>query len=310
MKYSILLPLLLCSMFAFSQEDYHAIGVQAYQKKDYATAEANLKKALEKNSKDNMAMVYLGSSQIELNKTSDAIQTLNAAYTEVPRGLKNEVDYLLAKAYYLSGDKTNGNDMFKRLVADGGGFGYYRRIQNDAKLKDVVAISETDPVAEGLKKNSFPCMYDPNFRQLDFFIGMWDVYLKTGPNADYTQKVATDSVVQSEGACSLIEYFEMTVPPNNFHGRSFSFYDGTAKIFRHNWAGQGGDVWNYELVKRDGNFTQLIAKAVERNGGTRIRRFSMTYDPEAQTIHQFIENSFDEGKTWQPDWDAMFKKRK
>ncbi|MBV9963584.1 MAG: hypothetical protein JO072_15170, partial [Parafilimonas sp.] len=38
------------------------------------------------------------------------------------------------------------------------------------------------------------------------------------------------------------------------------------------------------------------------------RRMTITYNSVDKTLHEFIENSFDLGKTWQPDFDALFKK--
>jgi hypothetical protein len=247
-----------------------------------------------------VAMLY----QSAVPAAKKVIQTID---TSKSQSLKAEVYFLDAKIALMANDNATAL-RYLRGTAELGGRAYYiQRMKNDQTFEQVMKDPAFPAIQDELMRNSFPCLYDAHIKTMGFFVGYWDVYVSSNNDKNYDNLVAIDSVVKSMGGCSIIEYFNMT-PPNNFQGRSFTFYDSTARKIRHNWAGSGGDIYNYEVVNAAENTVQLLA-INKTPTGTHQRKFTMTFDPRQQTIRQFIQNSYDDGKSWTPDWDAMFKKR-
>jgi hypothetical protein len=80
-----------------------------------------------------------------------------------------------------------------------------------------------------------PCAA-PEFRQMDFWVGDWDLEFDTGPG-----KVATASnrITRDEfGDCVIVEHFSQ--PDIGYVGGSVSTYDRVSKVWRQTWVDNGG----------------------------------------------------------------------
>ncbi len=71
-----------------------------------------------------------------------------------------------------------------------------------------------------------PCQ-EPEFRQLDFWVGVWDL---EWDNADGTKGTGTNTITNSPyGDCVITENFDGT-PSLQFKGMSVSTYQKTTKL--------------------------------------------------------------------------------
>lgn len=306
-KIILLMPLLQFINLSYCQDNDRSDALAAMQKKEYATAEMKFKSYLSKNPEDDATKTTLVVVLINESKIDEAMKTLDEIDTKKSSSITAEVNFLMSKCYLLRNDKATAMKFLNESVQNGARSYYIQKMKNDKTFEPVLNDASYPSIEEKILKNTYPCMYDPNINELAFFVGYWNVFVSNDGGKNYTTKVAVDSVIRSMGGCSIIEYFNM-MPPNNFQGRSFTFYDSTAKKVRHNWAGSGGDIYNYEVINSGPNMVQLLA--INKTAtGTHQRKFTMTFNPADSTLHQHIENSFDEGKTWNPAWDALFVKK-
>ncbi len=76
------------------------------------------------------------------------------------------------------------------------------------------------------------------------------------------------------------------------------------------WTGSNADIRTFHETRSATDTVELLAVTNTNANEFVHRRMLVAFDPQKQSIHQLIENSFDLGKTWEVDWDAMFIKRK
>ncbi|MDX1939080.1 MAG: tetratricopeptide repeat protein [Saprospiraceae bacterium] len=298
-------------ILAQSSADLKKQGYIAIQNKNFAEAETYFKKAAEITPEDFQIWIVLGFVQLEQKKYKETLANLQQSYKIAPRQKqKNDARFFLAKYYLTQNDNATAIKYAAEMAQYGAGQNYVNQFDRDAGFETIKNDPKFLEIKEQMKKNATPCMYDSNFQVLDFWVGVWDVYVK-GNYPDYKVKVAVDSVVRSPGGCSLIEFFDMT-PQSKYFGRSFSFYDDVKKVYRHQWTGSQGDIINYEVVESKNNRYVMMATTTipGESGSTRLRRMTMDYDPSERTLHQYIENSYNDGKTWEVEWDALFRKIK
>ena len=96
-----------------------------------------------------------------------------------------------------------------------------------------------------------PCQ-DPEFRQLDFWVGAWDL---TWQQPDGTEGSGTNIITQEPfGDCVIMENFD-GAPSLPFKGMSVSTYSKLAKEWRQTWVDdQGGYFSLHGGPQEDGTF--------------------------------------------------------
>lgn len=305
--------ILITSLTVYAQTNSIAEGMALLQQSKFTEAELKFKEAVIQDPGNKKGWFFMGISQLNQQKNNEAIESLKKSLQdeEKENGLKNETYFQIAKAYALLNDKINTLEFLKLLQNNNGKMPFIRRVEFDKAFSLIKSDSAMEVIKEGLKRNSTPCLYDPNFKKLDFFVGEWDVFVR-GKGTEYNLKVGSDSVVQQPGGCSIIEYFTYFNAPSqgipNFEGRSMSFFDHAKQKFIHSWAGSAGDIINYEeFASGENTITFLCVTNNLKDGSLMHRKFQFTYNPSDKTIHQFIQNSSNMGKTWSVDWDAIFR---
>jgi ketosteroid isomerase-like protein len=141
-----------------------------------------------------------------------------------------------------------------------------------------------------------PCSA-PEFRQLDFWAGDWDVCDIANP-ATQVARVKVDHILDS---CVLREDYQ----DNEGHkGQSFCISDATLKAGHQSWLTNHGQILllNGGL---DGN--QIVLNATEHTleGGNKLIRGA--WKPVEGGVRETAVTSLDEGKTWKPWFDLMFR---
>ncbi len=284
-----------------AQDSAKTLAYNAYDKKNWQAAEASFRQYLKANTADTFAVYYLAMSQLQQSKYNEALIHFRDLYElELPANFKNELRFEQAKIYAAMNDTARSLLLLESAVRNGASFA--NRLKDTAfnKLQHTTRFTST---VEKMKENATPCLYDERYKQLDFFVGIWDVY--TGDN--YENRVAVDTVTKFYGGCSVDEKFKWL--GSDYVGESICFYDNTAQRFRMCWAGKSGDIRNFEAIYTAKD--SIIFFAVTNADSKRElvhRKLTITYNPSTATLHEFIENSYDLGKTWQPDFDALFKR--
>ena len=135
-----------------------------------------------------------------------------------------------------------------------------------------------------------PACADPEFHQLDFWVGKWDVY---GPKG----KQVGHSLIEKVYGCGIRENW---MPFNNQVGGSLSVYVPGEKRWEQFWIDSQGSRafftggWNGSAMVISGKW-----------GGPLLR---MSYSKNADgSVSQLGEQSTDEGKTWSPSFDFTYR---
>jgi len=139
-----------------------------------------------------------------------------------------------------------------------------------------------------------PACSEPEYHQLDFWVGHWDVY-PTGAD-----KLVAHSLIEKVYGCAVRENW---MPLSNQPGGSLSVYVPGDKHWEQFWIDSSGTRafftggWNGKAMVISGKW-----------GGPLVR---MSYSKNADgSVRQWGDQSTDEGKTWKPNFDFTYRPAK
>lgn len=135
-------------------------------------------------------------------------------------------------------------------------------------------------------------------RQLDFWVGEWDV---TRPDGT---KVATSRIQEIVGQCIVLEHY---TEPGGYEGQSMNFYDWALRKWRQTWADSTGGVSEFSGEFLDG--AMRLGGETHLADGKRILRRMVLSIVGKDRVRQYSERSTDEGKTWTPAYDFIYIRR-
>ena len=155
----------------------------------------------------------------------------------------------------------------------------------------VISSSATAEQAAAPSPPAAPCAA-PEFHQLDFWVGRWDVY-PTGKD-----KLVAHSLIEPVYGCGIRENW---MPLSNQPGGSLSIYVPAEKHWEQFWIDSGGSR-AFFTGGWDGKAMVITGKW----GGPLVR---MSYSKNDDgSVRQLGEQSTDEGKTWSPQFDFTYRK--
>jgi len=138
--------------------------------------------------------------------------------------------------------------------------------------------------------------------EFDFWVGRWEVFPVKQPK----QKVADSLIEKLYSGCAVRENWMPLKGGGD--GGSLNAYNVAEKRWRQTWLDSSGNfadfkgTWNGKAMVIEGEWPQP-------NAPHQITR--MTYTPQADgSVEQMGETSDDQGKTWQPGFDFMYRKAK
>jgi hypothetical protein len=144
------------------------------------------------------------------------------------------------------------------------------------------------------------CTSDEN-RQLDFWVGKWNVYPKQNP----AMHVADSLVEKKYTGCAIRENW-MPLMPVSEGGGSLSTYVPEKKMWRQFWVDSSGAAVDFQ-GGWNGNAMVITGVWPAPKNPKQITR--MRYMPLADgSVEQRGDTSDDNGKTWQPSFDFIYKR--
>lgn len=139
---------------------------------------------------------------------------------------------------------------------------------------------------------SYPCKTTPEFRQLDFWVGEWDV---TDPSGHL---VGHSSIQRIIGDCVIYENWQGA---RGHTGKSFNFWDKENRRWQQTWVDDGGGVQQY-WGTLDGGAMRYATPA-----GT----MRLTFSPlPGGKVRQLSESTKDGGKSWTVNYDFTYARAK
>jgi hypothetical protein len=160
-------------------------------------------------------------------------------------------------------------------------------------LPAVVAAQTTTPA----------CAAQPEFRELDFWLGEWDVY--SGGDL-----VGRNVIAKVLNGCAVTELW---TDVGGGEGRSLFYYVPGARQWRQVWvtgaALAPGGVKEKRLIERVGSGVRFQGEITAASGARYLDRTTLTPNADG-TVRQLIEISRDQGVTWTPTFDGTYRRRK
>lgn len=139
----------------------------------------------------------------------------------------------------------------------------------------------------------------PEQRQLDFWVGEWRVFQKSDG-----LEIASSSITRIANGCGINEHYSSPKAPGGpYEGLSYSAFNAR------------DGKWHQFYVDSNGNATwftgqmegaELALYAPGRNGAQ--QRMSYTANTDG-SVEQVGVVSTDGGKTWQPGYDYVYRRR-
>lgn len=146
----------------------------------------------------------------------------------------------------------------------------------------------------------FGCDDAPATRQLDFWVGEWEVRV-TG-----TTNVAGSSSIQLiNGSCTVLENW---TGGRGGVGKSFNFYNPSTKRWHQTWVDNAGGVTFFTGEFRDKAMRFDDGEHINRDGSVSKVRLTF-FHVAADTVRQLGENLGADGKTWQTGYDLTYVRK-
>ncbi len=151
-----------------------------------------------------------------------------------------------------------------------------------------------------VKKKVDPCSASPEYGQLGFWVGVWDVQVPAGTS------VASSRITSILNGCAIHEDF--TQNDGAYAGQSLSAWSASTKQWTQRYVDTKGEVqeWTGQM---EGASVRFLREGKGPDG--KPARFRMTYTAEGtDRVRQFIERSSDKGKSWTPEFDGVYVRTK
>ena len=165
-------------------------------------------------------------------------------------------------------------------------------------LLSISSFAQSDKTAER------PCERDSAYHKLDFWVGSWDVY----DNHDGS-KGGVDVVEKILDGCALVENWH-ELSPDGADGKSLFYYQKATQQWKQVWVTALGPMKEKKLVEefKDAG-VRFQGEIPHLKGGSHLDRTTLTpLSPDR--VHQVIEISRDDGKTWEVVFDAEYRRQK
>lgn len=232
----------------------------------------------------------------ELGRHADAVGALRRALS-APAPFVNQVHYRLAKAY--AGAAAQDSAFAHLESAAAGGFRLWEAVRDDRDFAPMRNDARFTRALARLENNRFPCRQRPVSRQLDYWVGDWNV-------VNGTTQLGTNKVELVNGDCVVQENWMSNGAGGG--GKSWSYYDPPTQKWRQIFIFDNGGTWDFTGELHDG--AMRFERPLPAVGNTPAGIQRMTYFPIAKdSVRQYIESTTDGGKTWTPGFDGMYVRK-
>jgi len=152
-----------------------------------------------------------------------------------------------------------------------------------------------------------PACEEPGFRQLDFWLGDWDVVIRAraAPGSDqWAEAHGTNHVGAPLGRCVVQESFRADGPGAPWAGQSVSMYVPKEHAWRHSWVDDGGNFLAFRGGPEPGGLFALYGEPREV-GGARVQ-MRMVF---RNITHDAFVWSWERGTVGGASWTPMMEIR-
>lgn len=270
---------------------------QHYQAREWQAAVDTYRQVAVQKPQDPWPHYFLGVALQELGRHPDAMAELESADR---LGLPQvQSAFRFARSFAQQGALDRSFEAMGRAVDLG--FRQKPLMETDAMLAPLRTDPRFPALLERIDRAIYPCRYQEESRQFDFWIGDWDVFTALAPTA---APIARSRIESAEASCAVLEFYTQNA---GYTGRSINIYDTNLKKWRQFYVDNTGRVTRYIGESRDGNMYFTAEPSPGTPSGTQNR---MTFFAEGRDqVRQVLERSTD-GVTWTKTFDGIYKRRK
>jgi hypothetical protein len=280
-----------------SSESGAAVADKAYSEHKWSSAESQYQ-LLTDQDPDNARYWYrLGVSARANRHYALALQAFqDAKMRGAGKGLPASLsDYELASTYAASGDAPHALDTLK-ASADAG-FSQPGRLENDTEWNSVRSDPRFTSLLKLVQKNAAPCD-EPEFHQLDFWLGDWDVFSASGGPQQGGSHIGA-----AMGGCVVWENW--TSASSSYFGKSYNTYNINLHRWEQYWVDNAACVMFFHGNLNNGVMDYWTDEIPQPNG-QKLRRHLQFIPLAPGKVRQFSQASVDDGKTWSSEYDFLY----
>lgn len=270
----------------------------AYDGKDWAKA-AGLYQAMVKQHPEVPRLWFrLATCQQELGQLDQALATLES-------GLKAGVppifgEFTMGSIYAQKGEKEKAFEHLQKALDNG--YNKPEEFDSNAHLAALRADSRFAKMRQQAERNLKPCASTPTNRQFDFWLGEWNVETTQGgvpAGQSRIELILGDCVVQENWQSD----------GNPYSGKSYNMYNAALKRWEQYWVdNSAGNIFFYGGLK-DG-VMDYWTDEIPQPGGPPLKRHLQFFKLGPDKVRQFSQGSTDGGKTWSPEYDFTYIRKK
>lgn len=197
--------------------------------------------------------------------------------------------FVLGVGKLMKGDRAGAIEAME--TAQRRGFNNVGAFRGDPALASLRGDARYEAVIVAAIQSSIT----PEQKQLDFWIGEWDVYGRNGA------KVGENQLQSLEFGRVIRETWTDTLGGS---GQSMNFYNPATKKMKQVWVDQSGNVLEMEGTFEKGAM-RFSGTSTALNGTASQHRTTLTPLPGGR-VRQFIQTSSDGGKTFVAGFDAIY----
>jgi hypothetical protein len=139
----------------------------------------------------------------------------------------------------------------------------------------------------------------PEARQLDFWLGDWDLTYGDGGKG-------RNRITRILGGCVVLEEFT-GAPGTQLNGRSVSMFDRLSRKWKQTWVDDSGAYLDFTGGLESGRM--IFAREAE-GGGKRFRQRMVFQDITPERFEWLWQRSDDEGASWKNLWQIQYRRIK
>jgi len=276
-----------------------AAANSAYESKDWSKAETLYAQITRAEPNNGRAWYRLGIARHALAQEEAAIVGFQKAIENGVPPLFGE--YQIALCHSALHNKDKAFESLDKAVRNG--YSDSEELKASSELAELRTDSRFAKIVEGAARNAKPCAFAAESRQFDFWVGEWDVVTTKGE-----MPAGSSRIERVLGDCVILENWKSN--GTSYEGKSYNTYNTTLKRWEQFWVDNSqGMVHFYGQLLKNG-VMDYYTDEIPQPDGTKVKRHMEFIPLGPDKVRQVSHSSADHGKTWQPQYDFTYNRRK
>lgn len=286
------------SLRAVQNGDTAADAAAAYDSKEWAKASRLYEGLVKEHPEVPRLWLRLADSQVQLGQLDQALTTMQ-------NGMKAGVppifgQYVIASIYAQRNEREKAFEHLK--IALDNGYNRPEQLDEDKHLDSLRSDARFAVLKKQAQHNLKPCADTPENRQFDFWVGEWSVETTQGGVPAGQSKI--ELIL---GDCVVQENWQSNGNP--YSGKSYNMYNSALKRWEQYWVdNSAGNIFFYGGLK-DG-VMDYWTDEIPQPSGPPLKRHLQFFRLSPDKVRQFSQGSTDGGKTWKPEYDFTYMRKK